>query len=38
MVLTPPAAEPLVIMPQPPEQRAFFVAGYRMAVEATTTM
>jgi adenylate cyclase len=33
--LTTPAADPLVSMPQPPEQRAFFLAGYRAALEAT---
>jgi adenylate cyclase len=31
---TTPVAEPLVIMPQPPEQRAFFLAGYRLAMRA----
>jgi tetratricopeptide (TPR) repeat protein len=29
--LTPPLSDPPVIMPQPPEQRAFFLAGYRLA-------
>jgi adenylate cyclase len=32
--LTPPRSDPPVIMPQPPEQRAFFLAGYRLAMEA----
>jgi tetratricopeptide (TPR) repeat protein len=32
--LTTPAADPLVLMPQPPEQRAFFLAGYRLALQA----
>ena len=31
---TTPVAEPPVIMPQPPEQRAFFLAGYRLAMRA----
>jgi adenylate cyclase len=30
--LTPPRSDPPVIMPQPPEQRAFFLAGYRLAL------
>jgi adenylate cyclase len=29
--LTPPLSDPPVIMPQPPGQRAFFLAGYRLA-------
>jgi TolB-like protein/class 3 adenylate cyclase len=35
-VLTPPAADPPVIMPQQPEQRAFFLSGYRLALGETT--
>jgi len=30
--LTPPLPDPPVIIPQPPEQRAFFLAGYRLAL------
>ena len=29
--LTPPLSDPPVIMPQPPERRVFFLAGYRLA-------
>jgi TolB-like protein/class 3 adenylate cyclase/tetratricopeptide (TPR) repeat protein len=32
--LTPPRSDPPVITPQPPEQRAFFLAGYRLAMGA----
>jgi adenylate cyclase len=35
-LLTPPAADPPVIMPQRPEQRAFFLSGYRLAMGETT--
>jgi TolB-like protein/class 3 adenylate cyclase/tetratricopeptide (TPR) repeat protein len=35
-VLTPLAADPPVIMSQRPEQRAFFLAGYRLAMGETT--
>jgi TolB-like protein/class 3 adenylate cyclase/tetratricopeptide (TPR) repeat protein len=35
-LLTIPAADPPVIMPQKPEQRAFFLAGYRLAAGETT--
>jgi adenylate cyclase len=35
-VLTPPAADPPVIMSQRPEQRAFFLSGYRLAMGETT--
>jgi len=31
--LTPPMSDPPVIKPQPPEQRAFFLAGYRLALQ-----
>jgi len=31
-LLTPPAADPPVLMPQRPEQRAFFLSGYRLAM------
>jgi hypothetical protein len=34
-VLTPPAADPPVIMSQKLEQRAFFLAGYRLAMGQT---
>jgi hypothetical protein len=33
---TTPAADPLVLMPQPPELRAFFLAGYRQALQAAS--
>jgi adenylate cyclase len=33
--LTPPRSDPPVIMPQPPEQRAFFLAGYRLAMSGS---
>ena len=35
--LTPPRSDPLVIMPQPPDQRAFFLEGYRMAMSGPNT-
>jgi len=35
-VLTPPVADPPVIMSQKPEQRAFFLSGYRLAMGETT--
>ena len=31
---TTPTADPVVLMPQPPEQRAFFLAGYRLALRS----
>src|SRR5262249_55902949 len=33
---TTPAADPLVLKPQPPEQRVFFLAGYRLAMQAAS--
>jgi hypothetical protein len=35
--LTPPSSDPPVLKPQPPEQRAFFLAGYRLAMSAPET-
>jgi adenylate cyclase len=35
--LTTPAVNPLVLMPQPPEQRAFFLSGYRLAMGEEAT-
>jgi hypothetical protein len=34
---TTPAADPLVIKPQPPEHRGFFLEGYRMAMSGPNT-
>jgi hypothetical protein len=33
--LTPPMLDPPVIMPQQPAQRTFFLASYRLAMQAT---
>jgi adenylate cyclase len=35
--LTTSVADPLVMMPQPPEQRAFFLTGYRLAMSGPDT-